>query len=354
MSDMVQENAQLRHPTVRIWLLAVAALIMVMVVVGGATRLTDSGLSITEWKPVTGIVPPLSAEGWAEEFGKYQKTPEYLKINKGMSLEQFKRIYWWEWGHRFLGRIIGLVFALPLLFFWLRGWIGPALRNRLLIVLALGAAQGGLGWFMVMSGLSVRVDVSQYRLAAHLGLAVLIFGTVLWLALEQDKADDIVTGPPTMGRIMAALLSGLIFVQICLGGLVAGLKAGWTYNSWPLMNGALFPDGLYVYRPPWLSVFEDILTVQFNHRMMAYVIAAAVLVHLGLAVRRGLAERSLYLLAGGIFVQIGIGIWTLVTAVPLFLGLMHQLTAMIVFGLSLYHLHRIIRQDDQTFHSFSY
>lgn len=339
---------------VRGWLLLVAALIILMVVVGGATRLTDSGLSITEWKPVTGIVPPLSLETWNEEFGKYKLTPEYLRINKGMSLPQFKAIYWWEWGHRFLGRLTGLVFALPFLLFWLRGRISKPLARKLLFVLFLGAAQGALGWFMVMSGLSVRVDVSQYRLAAHLGLAAAIFGYVLWLALQMDSPHEVSHGPPTPSRIMAGLLTGLIFFQICLGALVAGLKAGWTYNSWPLINGSMFPKGLYVHKPPWLSVFEDILTVQFNHRMMAYLIVVVMVIHGVMVIRRGLADKSLYLLGAALLAQIAIGIWTLLAVVPLHLGLLHQFTAMIVFGLSLYHLHRMVRQDEQTFHSFSY
>ena len=354
MSDTATHSSHPAYPLIRGWLLAIAALIVVMVVVGGATRLTDSGLSITEWKPVTGIVPPFSLEAWNEEFTKYKAIPEYQIINKGMSLGQFKAIYWWEWGHRFLGRLIGFAFVLPFLFFWIRGWIGKSLRNKLLFVLMLGAAQAALGWFMVMSGLSVRVDVSQYRLAAHLGLAVLIFGYVFWLALELGSRHEVVNGPPTPNRIMATLITVLIFFQICLGGLVAGLKAGWTYNTWPLMNGAMFPKGLYLYQPPWLSIFEDILTVQFNHRMMAYLIAALTLIHLVMAIRRGLANISLYLLAGGIVLQIVIGIWTLLVVVPLVLGLLHQLVAMIVFALSLYHLHKMIRLDEHTFHSFSY
>lgn len=343
------------HPAVRYWLYVIAALIVAMVLVGGATRLTDSGLSITEWKPVTGVVPPLSLEDWQAEFTKYQATPEYQKINKGMSLAAFKTIYWWEWGHRFLGRLIGVLFAVPLLFFWLSGWLNSRpLRNRLLFVLFLGALQGGLGWFMVMSGLSGRVDVSQYRLAAHLGLATLIFGYVLWLAWTIGSKEEVVHGPPSPSRLLAGLIAVLVFVQICLGGLVAGLKAGWTYNTWPLMDGALFPDGLYAYQPRWLSVFEDILTVQFNHRMTAYLLAVVVLVHMVRMIRHDLAGKSLYLLVGAILVQIGLGIVTLLMAVPLHLGLAHQFAAMMVFAISLYHLHAIIRQDEHTFHSFSY
>lgn len=354
MAEISTQLSEEHHPSVRIWLFVIAALIIVMVLVGGATRLTDSGLSITEWKPVTGILPPLSAQDWHSEFAKYQTIPEYQKINKGMSLEEFKTIYWWEWAHRFLGRLVGFAFAIPLLVFWIKGWINKTLRNQLIIVLCLGALQGLLGWFMVMSGLSVRVDVSQYRLAAHLGLAVLIFGYVVWLALELGKKHEIIHGPPSPYRITSVLITLMVFIQICLGGLVAGLKAGWTYNTWPLMNGAMFPKGLYVYNPPWLSFFEDILTVQFNHRMMAYLILIAVLVHAVFVIRRGFADVSLYLLAGGIVVQIAVGIWTLLTVVPLYLGLLHQLIAMIVFALSLFHLHKLIRQDEHTFHSFSY
>lgn len=354
MSDTTTQSSEYFHPVVRYWLFAIAAMLVLMVLVGGVTRLTDSGLSITEWKPVTGIVPPLSAADWNSEFAKYKTIPEYQKMNQGMSLDDFKSIYWWEWTHRALGRLIGVVFALPLLVFWLKGWINPSYRKKLLFVLLLGAAQGGLGWFMVMSGLSVRVDVSQYRLAAHLGLAAVIFTSVVWLALQWGKSHEVAHGPPTSTRIMAYLLPGLILIQICLGGLVAGLKAGWTYNTWPLMNGAMFPKGLYMHHPVWLSVFEDIMTVQFNHRMMAYLIGIVVLVHLIIAFRRGLMDFSLILLAGGVLAQIMLGIWTLLMAVPLYLGLLHQLAAMIVLGFSLYHLHKIIRQDEHTFHSFSY
>jgi cytochrome c oxidase assembly protein subunit 15 len=324
------------RPFVRLWLFSVAAVILVMVVVGGATRLTDSGLSITEWKPLLGALPPLNTEDWASEFTKYKTIPEYHKINKGMSLAEFKAIYWWEWGHRFLGRLIGVVFALPFLFFWLTGRLNRELMPKLVTMFILGGLQGALGWYMVMSGLSERVDVSQYRLAAHLGFAVMIFGYILWVAMALKKDDTGATpqAAPGSSALGARLIAILIYLQILLGGLVAGLKAGLTYNTWPLMDGSLVPDGLFVHDPWYLSVFEDILTVQFDHRLLAYLIVLLFLVHLVFLVRRS----SAIWLGAALLTQIALGIWTLLEVVPISLALFHQGFAIVVFGLSLYHL----------------
>jgi cytochrome c oxidase assembly protein subunit 15 len=311
-----------------------------MVVVGGATRLTDSGLSITEWKPVTGALPPLSVQGWAEEFAKYKTIPEYTKINKGMSLAEFKAIYWWEWGHRLLGRAIGFAFALPLLFFWLSGRINRGLKPKLLIMLVLGGLQGALGWYMVMSGLSVRVDVSQYRLAAHLGFAVLIFGYIIWvaMALKQDASGK--TAPVSLksGGLGALVIAGLVFIQILLGGLVAGTKAGLTYNTWPLMDGEFIPNGLYVHDPWYLAPFEDIMTIQFNHRMVAYLIVVVFIIHLIQMAGRGGIGAGMRWLGLALFTQVALGIWTLLAQVPISLALAHQGLAVIVFAFCLHHL----------------
>lgn len=333
---------------VRAWLLCVAALVFAMVVVGGATRLTESGLSITEWKPLLGAIPPLSEADWLVAFDKYKAIPEYAMVNAGMSLAEFKVIYWWEWTHRFLGRFIGFAFALPFLAFWVTGRLRPGFPLKLFGVLALGAVQGAIGWYMVKSGLVDRVDVSQYRLALHLVTAFAILALLVWLALEA--------GPPgarvrlhtvTRGqRRLAITLFVLIFVQAGLGALVAGLKAGLTYNTWPLMDGKLVPAGLATLSPWYLNFFENVTTVQFDHRLVAYCIVALALWHVAALVRTADDERvvgSAGLLAACVLGQMLIGIWTLVSGVPLPLGLAHQAGAAIVIAAAMLHLHVITR-----------
>lgn len=331
------ENAR---PWIRVWLFSIAAIILLMVIVGGATRLTDSGLSITEWKPVTGALPPLNAQDWAEEFAKYKTIPEYEEVNKGMSLAEFKAIYWWEWGHRLLGRAIGFVFAVPFLFFWATGRINRILMPKLLVMFVLGGLQGALGWYMVMSGLSVRVDVSQYRLAAHLGFAVVIFGYITWVALALRQNVEGRAAPINMrgGGLAGLVIVGLVFLQILLGGLVAGTKAGLTYNTWPLMDGQLVPDGVFVHDPWYLAPFEDIMTIQFNHRLLAYLILVVFVVHVVKMIRRDCVGISIKWLAVVLIAQIALGIWTLLAVIPISLALAHQGLAIIVFGLGLYHL----------------
>ncbi|MFG1441157.1 COX15/CtaA family protein, partial [Xanthobacter sp. V0B-10] len=271
---------------VRLWLWAIAALIMAMVVVGGATRLTESGLSITEWKPVTGIFPPLSPAAWAAEFDRYKAIPQYEILNKGMGIDAFKRIYWWEWAHRLLGRLTGAAFLLPLLWFAATG----AIRGRVLALcmglFALGGLQGAVGWWMVASGLSARTSVSQYRLAVHLTLACLILCATVALARALAPA---LPGPAAPRRLRAGALGlvGLVLAQIFAGGLVAGLDAGMAFDTWPLMDGHLIPppEQLLAAQPWWRNVFENALTVQFDHRMIAYALWAASLLH-AIAVRR--------------------------------------------------------------------
>jgi cytochrome c oxidase assembly protein subunit 15 len=329
---------------VQTWLYLVAGLVFLMVVVGGATRLTDSGLSITEWKPILGAIPPLSDADWHEVFAKYREIPEYHLVNKGMSLEDFKFIYWWEWSHRFLGRFIGVAFALPLIGFWMLGKLRPGLGVRLAGVLALGALQGGIGWFMVKSGLVDRVDVSQYRLALHLAIAFLIFGLLLWLAFDlEDGAETRGSAVPSSGgKRLAGAIVVLVFVQVMLGALVAGLKAGLAHNTWPLMDGALVPDGLGALSPWYLNIFENVTTVQFNHRLMAY---AVTLLALGQAwaLRRTAISGTAAMLAAAVLCQAMLGIWTLLEGVPLWLGLAHQAGAAIVLGLAVRHLHGAVR-----------
>lgn len=334
----------------RLWLIVVAALVFVMVCVGGATRLTGSGLSITEWQPLMGALPPLNDADWQDVFEKYKRIPQYEQVNKGMSLPEFKAIFWWEWGHRLLGRLIGVVFAVPLAWFWWRGAIGPELRGKLTGLLALGGLQGAMGWYMVKSGLVDRVSVSQYRLALHLGLAILIFGMLVWIVLDIDRHRERAVRLNTLSRGQVRLglgLAGLVFAQILLGALVAGLKAGLTYNTWPLMDGRLVPDGLFTMSPWWINLFENITTVQFDHRMVAYVVLALAAWHAWSVNASADDERvrgSAIALLLAIVGQAALGIWTLIAVVPLPLGIAHQAGAVAVFGVAVWHVHRLLRR----------
>ncbi|MEQ1651907.1 MAG: COX15/CtaA family protein [Hyphomicrobium sp.] len=327
---------------VEVWLWCVAALVFAMIVVGGATRLTDSGLSITEWKPILGAIPPLGESDWQAAFEKYKQIPEYALVNKGMALDDFKFIYWWEWSHRFLGRIIGIVFALPLVMFWAAGRLRAGAPLKMLGVLALGALQGGIGWYMVSSGLADRVDVSQYRLALHLSVAMAIFALLVWLALDERRARvglSASTASPAVQR-WAVILTALVGVQIVLGAFVAGLKAGLVYNTWPTMNGQIFPSDYWSTEHGLLSLFDSHAAVQFNHRLVAYIVLAAVLVQLWRIFRgdaTGAAKRSGQLLAVATFAQAALGIMTLIMHVPLSLGLIHQGGAAIVLALAVWH-----------------
>lgn len=316
---------------IRLWLYGICLLIFAMIVVGGATRLTDSGLSITEWKPIHGVIPPLSVAEWEEELEKYRQIPEYQLVNKGMSLEEFKFIFWWEWGHRLLGRVIGLAFFVPLVWFWWRGRIERRLLPWLVGGFVLGGMQGVVGWWMVVSGLAELVDVSQYRLAAHLTLACLIFlylfGLARFLALAPAGRSAMPAERPRPFTGAATLLLVLLVAQIFLGGLVAGLKAGLSFNTWPLMDGAFIPSGLWIMAPAWINHFENVLTVQFQHRMMAYLIVALGLWTIWAVYRSGVA-RHLRGAAHGVAVtlvlQMVIGIATLLGHVPFWLALAHQ------------------------------
>jgi len=325
---------------IRVWLLAVAALIFAMVLVGGATRLTESGLSITEWQPVMGVVPPLNEPQWRAEFAKYQATPQYHALNQGMSLDAFKTIFWWEWTHRLIGRLIGVVFLLPLLRFLWRGWVGAALRNRLWLIFGLGALQGAVGWWMVASGLDHRIEVSQYRLATHLTLACLIYVAILWTALRLDAAPA--KPLPARIRCSAAGLLVLVLAQIYLGALVAGLRAGYVYNTWPLIDGSLVPSAarLFFDTPLWRNFFENTLTVQFDHRMLAYTIWICAALHAFDVARiagKGRALAGALVLFGAVTLQAALGIWTLLMVAPLSLSLAHQAVAMLVLTVATAH-----------------
>ena len=325
---------------VAIWLWAVAILIFCMVIVGGATRLTDSGLSITEWRPLLGAIPPLNEADWLTAFDKYKLIPEYQIQNNGMSLDEFKFIYWWEWSHRFLGRMIGLVFIIPLVWFMARRMIPQRLRGRLTVLFLLGGAQGALGWFMVASGLSERVDVSQYRLAAHLTFAVVLFAGVVWTALGLN-VRRIWHG--TRESRMAVLLLALLFLQVAVGGFVAGLDAGFASNTWPKMNGAWLPAGLWVMEPAWKNVFENALAVQFNHRLLAYCILAY-----GLWVARTSQRLSALFIVTALLAQMALGIFTVLWGVPLSVALIHQGGALVLIGLVLWHLHGVMVRPAST------
>lgn len=333
-----QERADKSRNYVRGWLYFVALLVFAMVLVGGATRLTESGLSITEWKPIHGAIPPMNEGEWLEEFDKYKQIPQYQQINKGMSLDEFKFIFWWEWGHRQLGRFIGFAFALPMLFFWLTSRLTPEIKPRLVVLLIMGGLQGAVGWWMVASGLSERVDVSQYRLASHLTFACVIFFALLWVARgyrRQEHIPDCVSARRHVWWF--GVLAILVIFQIFLGALVAGTDAGLTYNTWPLMDGKIIPDDLYAFDPAWLSPFEDHLTIQFNHRMVAYsllligLIACHRLFYDTYAVPLKAMAIATVMLLG---LQVLLGILTLILAVPLHLALAHQAGAVLVLASS--------------------
>jgi cytochrome c oxidase assembly protein subunit 15 len=337
-----------RTRAIRLWLYAVAALVLIMVLVGGATRLTESGLSITEWQPVTGALPPLSEEQWQAEFQKYQAIPQYRELNRGMSLAEFKTIFWWEWAHRLLGRLIGAAFLLPFLWFLWRGWIARELRPRLWYIFALGALQGAVGWWMVASGLAGRVEVSQYRLATHLVLACAIYVALVWTAQRLGERPSPFAPPlPEQGRgavrlrMSAAGLLALVLLQIYLGALVAGLRAGYVYNTWPLIDGSFVPEGarLFVGRPLWRNFFENTLTVQFDHRMLAYALWVCALAHAldAWRARRGPALAGAIGLFVALTLQAALGIWTLLAAVPLSVALLHQAVAMLVLTAATVH-----------------
>ncbi len=326
---------------IALWLAAVAAMVLVTLVVGGATRLTDSGLSITEWRPVTGVLPPLTEAAWQAEMDKYRQIPEYQLVNRGMSLDAFKTIYWWEWGHRMAGRAIGLVFAVPFVLFWIRGALPGWLKPRLLVLFALGGLQGAVGWWMVASGLTDRVDVSQYRLAVHLTLACVILALTVWtMAAVLDRGQRGAPRPGTGVRWASGALLALLLFQIFLGGLVAGLDAGLASNTWPLMNGAVVPAGLFTLSPWWLNLFENPLTVQFDHRIAGYVLWAVALAHL-VQVIGARAGRAAMGRAAAIFlvmtVQATTGVLTVLLGVPMDVALLHQFTGGLLVALAAWH-----------------
>jgi cytochrome c oxidase assembly protein subunit 15 len=349
-TKQISAEPDFRRRAIRLWLWAVAALVFATLLVGGATRLTESGLSIVEWRPVTGTIPPVSESAWLTEFEKYQATTQYQQLNRGMTLNEFKTIYWWEWTHRLLGRLIGAAFLIPFVWFLWRGWIERGLKWRLWALFALGAMQGAVGWWMVASGLVGRVSVSQYRLAFHLTLASVIYAALVWTAqrLRPQNAVRNTVIVPARIRFTAQILVFLVLTQIYLGALVAGLDAGRIYNTLPLIDGALIPslDRLFFEQPVWRNFFENPLLVQFQHRMLAYVLVLLALAHQLDAA--GTAPRSTFhagarWVALAVVGQAGIGMYTLIHAAPISLSLIHQGMAIALLTVAALHAQRLSR-----------
>ncbi len=327
---------------IRAWLMVLFALVVIMIAVGGLTRLTDSGLSITEWKPVTGAMPPMSAAAWEVEFDKYRAIPEYQLQNKGMTLSEFKVIYWWEWGHRQLGRVIGLVWALGFGYFLLRKQVPSGWTGRLVFIGALGGLQGAIGWWMVSSGLQAgMLDVASYRLAIHLGLAFVILGFIAWyiLALSRRSADLLQARRSGDSGFwtLATWLMALTFLQIVLGALVAGIDAGRAYPDWPLMAGGFFPPEPFGLTPIWRNFFEDAGLVQFIHRMVGYVLFlfGAFLWWRARSIANTRTKFAFNMMFAVMFLQIVLGIVTVIYSAPAHIAIVHQLGAVALWVLVL-------------------
>jgi len=337
MRPMSTANFWKSRHAVGLWLLAVALVILAMVVLGGLTRLTGSGLSITEWQPIMGAIPPLSDAQWTEAFARYQHIPQYAAENQGMSLDGFKGIFWWEWTHRFLGRLAGAVFLLPFLWFAAVGAIQRSEWPRMMLLFALGGLQGVIGWWMVQSGLETRISVAPYRLAIHLGTAIILLGAMVWIALDYLKGR----GEGRAPRYALGFIA-LVYCQMLLGALVAGLHGGLIYNSWPDMNGHFFPeDGLF-YSPWWRNFLENPGTAQFDHRMAAYAVAALVIVVYSRAIKlTGAAKKSGKAVTILTAIQIFLGIVTLQFRAPELLAAIHQLTAALLFSAAVWHAHEL-------------
>ena len=330
------------------WLLLCLLLVVCMILLGGATRLTGSGLSMVTWHPA-GMLPPLDTAAWQAEFERYQQFPEFQQINTAMTLDGFKRIFWFEYSHRMLGRLIGIVFLLPFVYFWIRGMLRPGLTPRLLIMFVLGGLQGLLGWYMVKSGLVSDPRVSQYRLTAHLLSALLIYGFILWtimtLAWRSEYRRLRESAVPGWRRISLVLM-GLLLITIASGGFVAGLDAGLIFNSFPLMGGRLIPEGVGALSPWYLNPFENMVTVQFNHRWLATGTAVLLLIWYLRGRRRFAGQlplRSFKLVGMMTIVQVSLGIATLLLQVPVVLGVLHQAGALLLFSALLGNLYALGR-----------
>lgn len=334
-----------RSRPVAIWLFFVAALVFAMVVVGGATRLTDSGLSITEWKPILGALPPMSDEAWRHSFELYKQIPQYQLVNPNMTLDEFKGIFWWEWAHRFLGRVVGAAFAIPFIVFLIRRDIPRRLVLRCAVMLGLGGLQGLVGWWMVSSGLSERVSVAPERLMTHLGLALLLFVVLIWTALDAwNGAPRVEERSPW--RAWAVAFLGAVYLQSLLGALVAGNDAGLIYNDWPLMNGRFFPAD-YAGAGFWGTLAHSQAAVQFNHRLFAYALFVGAIAMAVIAWRdRALVidgKRAALAVAITVVLQAALGVWTLMAAVPISLGVLHQAGAAVLLAVTTMFAWRVRR-----------
>ncbi len=345
----MNDAQQIRYDRqVALWLVFCAAVVFGMIMLGAVTRLTGSGLSMVDWKPLMGVVPPLSEQAWLETFERYKQYPEYQKVNVGMDLEGFKRIFMYEYLHRVLGRLIGVIFFFPMLWFWLRGRVRAGLMPHLWALFVLGGLQGLLGWYMVKSGLVDVPRVSQYRLTAHLGLAVAIYAYMVWLALDlvflrgqrAEPGDRRYTG-------FSATLVALLYLMILSGGLVAGTRAGLAYPTWPLMGDSFIPPGLYTLSPAWLSAFEDVTTIQFNHRIFAYLLFVLVNAYAWLVYRNGTdthAASGAIVLAAALWLQVILGISTLLLQVPVAVATAHQGCAVLLLTALLFVAHGQVRR----------
>ncbi len=339
-------HVQGRGGAVSHWLWSVAALVFLMVFVGGATRLTESGLSITEWKPITGVIPPLTHAGWVEAFDKYKQIPQYAALFPNMDLGGFQTIFLWEWTHRLIGRLLGFALLIPMIVFWARGMLSTRLKLQMLGIFALGGLQGFVGWWMVSSGLTGRVEVAQERLAIHLLLASITLTALVWLASSQRRTPSVIERVPSTLRNLATVLVLLVLAQIAMGGLVAGLRAGQAYNTWPLMNGHFIPPAadLGLLTPVWRNLLDNLTMVQFQHRMTAYALFGLAIFQVVWTLRvmpgTSVARRSIAL-ACLVTAQATIGIITLVLVVPIWAGLLHQAFAMVVLAMAVVHRQRI-------------
>ena len=339
-APIVKKAKSVPRRAITIWLGLIFVMLLAMITIGGLTRLTDSGLSITEWKPVTGAIPPLSDADWAEEFGKYQASPEFQLQNNHMSLEDFKGIFWWEWGHRLLGRMIGVVWAVGFFWFLVRKQIPTGYTGKFFNLGVLGGLQGALGWWMVSSGLTGRmVDVASYRLALHLGLAFIILGLITWyvMSIRKSGAEMLQARRRREGSLMrlTTVLLVVLFAQVMLGGLVAGIDAGVSYPTWPDMAGSFFPTGAFDYMPLWSNFFENAGLVQFNHRMTGY-IAFGLGMLLWWKSRKSpvAATRGAFtVMAVMMLAQVVLGIYTVLYLAKLDIALTHQVGAVVLFVL---------------------
>ncbi len=327
------------------WLFILCGMVFFMVILGGLTRLTHSGLSMVDWRPITGWLPPLNPSEWQSVFDLYKESPEFKKVNSDMTVEGFKSIFWLEFIHRLWGRSMGVVFLVPFVFFLIKGWVTRPLVPHLVVIFILGGLQGVLGWYMVKSGLIDNPDVSQYRLTAHFSAAVVIYGYMYWVALSLMKAPHRVLKKVPAGLSLATLFTtAWIFVTMMSGGFVAGLDAGFTYNTFPLMDGHIVPDGMWANSPWYLNLFENITTVQFNHRVLA---ETTLLLVIGIwwAVRKSdlpmMVRKAFHALMGMALVQVALGITTLLLVVPVSIASLHQAGSVLLFTCALWAVHSL-------------